>query len=68
MVEESAGASVENAAIAPIRNPQILFYCHFPDKLLSSHDSLLKNIYRTPIDWLEETTTGAVGQLLRANR
>ena len=36
----------------------MLFYCHFPDKLLSSHDSLLKNIYRAPIDWLEETTTG----------
>lgn len=57
----------------------VVFYCHFPDKLLSGgwniselstngeidlsrgatqHVSLLKRIYRWPIDKLEEVTTG----------
>ncbi|KAI8911000.1 hypothetical protein EDD86DRAFT_204173 [Gorgonomyces haynaldii] len=37
-------------------NGKILFYCHFPDKLLSRRDSLAKRIYRLPFDWLEDTT------------
>lgn len=55
----------------------VVFYCHFPDKLLSggweisaadgvldlsqrgaSRQSLLKRVYRWPIDRLEEFTTG----------
>ncbi|XP_068092588.1 alpha-1,3/1,6-mannosyltransferase ALG2 [Hyperolius riggenbachi] len=36
----------------------VLFYCHFPDQLLTQRISLIKKIYRAPIDWLEETTTG----------
>ncbi|KAI8619621.1 hypothetical protein BC830DRAFT_1103306 [Chytriomyces sp. MP71] len=36
---------------------KILFYCHFPDKLLTKRESLLKRIYRIPFDWLEEVTT-----------
>ena len=37
----------------------ILFYCHFPDKLLArGRESLLKRIYRKPFDWVEEVTTG----------
>ncbi|KAI9094316.1 hypothetical protein DFS34DRAFT_582993 [Phlyctochytrium arcticum] len=35
----------------------ILFYCHFPDKLLTQRWSLLKKIYRAPFDYLEERTT-----------
>ena len=36
----------------------VLFYCHFPDKLLcTSRTSLLKRTYRAPLDWLEEATT-----------
>lgn len=42
-----------------LRGAKILFYCHFPDKLLSSRKTLLKRIYRFPIDLLEEFTTGA---------
>lgn len=49
---------------------RVVFYCHFPDKLLANgaftedvaskrHGSLLKRIYRYPMDWLEEVTTGA---------
>ncbi|KFQ01030.1 Alpha-1,3/1,6-mannosyltransferase ALG2, partial [Leptosomus discolor] len=37
---------------------KVLFYCHFPDQLLTKRESLLKHIYRLPLDWLEEYTTG----------
>ncbi|KAG9318032.1 glycosyltransferase family 4 protein [Chiua virens] len=47
---------------------RVLFYCHFPDKLLAhgafvegsfqkSKVGLLKALYRYPMDWLEEVTT-----------
>ena len=46
---------------------RVVFYCHFPDKLLASgayiegqrvrNISILKSIYRFPMDWLEELTT-----------
>ncbi|KAI7906438.1 alpha-1,3/1,6-mannosyltransferase ALG2, partial [Cokeromyces recurvatus] len=36
----------------------ILFYCHFPDKLLTKRGSKLKELYRMPIDKLEEWSTG----------
>jgi len=35
-----------------------LFYCHFPDLLLSAGRGGLKAVYRYPLDWLEEFTTG----------
>ncbi|KAJ7632293.1 mannosyltransferase [Roridomyces roridus] len=43
----------------------VVFYCHFPDKLLASgavalekkRVGLLKRLYRLPMDWLEEVTT-----------
>eukprot|EP00388_Colpodella_angusta_P006626 GDKJ01019416.1.p1 GENE.GDKJ01019416.1~~GDKJ01019416.1.p1 ORF type:complete len:455 (-),score=57.18 GDKJ01019416.1:162-1526(-) len=49
----------------PIINPilflfsrNVLFYCHFPDKLLCvDRSSLLKRLYRAPFDFLEEVTT-----------
>ena len=37
---------------------KVLFYCHFPDQLLTRRDSTLKYLYRLPIDWLEEVSTG----------
>uniref|UniRef100_A0A8C8RHY9 Alpha-1,3/1,6-mannosyltransferase ALG2 n=1 Tax=Pelusios castaneus TaxID=367368 RepID=A0A8C8RHY9_9SAUR len=37
---------------------KVLFYCHFPDQLLTKRESFLKRIYRAPLDWLEEYTTG----------
>jgi len=40
---------------------KIVFYCHFPDKLLVRWDSkfsLLKKLYRIPFDYFEELTTG----------
>lgn len=42
---------------------QVLFYCHYPDKLLcTERRSLLKRLYRAPLDWLEEATTGTRGR------
>ncbi|CAG8456044.1 13519_t:CDS:2 [Acaulospora colombiana] len=37
---------------------KVLFYCHFPDKLLTQRDTTLKNLYRIPIDFIEGLTTG----------
>lgn len=39
---------------------QIIFYCHFPDLLLAQHTTMLRRLYRKPIDMIEETTTGIV--------
>ncbi|KAF8898238.1 hypothetical protein CPB84DRAFT_1780681, partial [Gymnopilus junonius] len=48
---------------------RVVFYCHFPDKLLANgafvegsgsmmrRGGLLKKLYRLPMDWLEEVTT-----------
>ncbi|KAA0154768.1 hypothetical protein FNF29_02297 [Cafeteria roenbergensis] len=36
---------------------RVLFYCHFPDQLLSQRTSLLKSLYRLPFDIVEELTT-----------
>lgn len=52
---------------------RVVFYCHFPDKLLADGQvaavegvvarggggmrELLKQAYRMPMNWLEETTT-----------
>ncbi|KAL0947670.1 hypothetical protein HGRIS_013758 [Hohenbuehelia grisea] len=54
---------------------RVVFYCHFPDKLLAHGEfvegnlvrrrtSLLKRIYRFPMDWLEEITTGQADIIL----
>ncbi|EDW79915.1 uncharacterized protein Dwil_GK17759 [Drosophila willistoni] len=44
--------------------PRVLFYCHFPDQLLSSREGLLKRLYRAPINWLEERTIGLADKVL----
>lgn len=49
---------------------RVVFYCHFPDKLLADGEyvegeamrrnaGLLKRLYRFPMDWWEELTTSA---------
>lgn len=51
-----------------IGRTRVVFYCHFPDKLLADgafvegqpfkkNASLIKRIYRIPMDWLEEVNT-----------
>ncbi|KRZ11798.1 Alpha-1,3/1,6-mannosyltransferase ALG2 [Trichinella zimbabwensis] len=39
---------------------KIIFYCHFPDQLLSERSSLVKSFYRFPIDQLEDYSTNEV--------
>ncbi|XP_059473281.1 alpha-1,3/1,6-mannosyltransferase ALG2 [Neocloeon triangulifer] len=43
---------------------KVLFYCHFPDQLLSKPGGHLKQMYRAPLNWLEETTTGQADVVL----
>lgn len=38
--------------------PKIVFYCHFPDQLLSAEGGCLKKLYRAPLNFLEEFTIG----------
>ena len=42
---------------------KIIFFCHFPDQLLTQRKHWLKKVYRWPIDWLEEKTTGMADQV-----
>lgn len=45
-------------------NPKILFYCHFPDQLQTKPGGFLKTIYRAPLNFLEEKTTGQADRVL----
>ena len=47
---------------------KVLFYCHFPDQLLTKRQTWLKKAYRWPIDWLEESTTGKADHVLVNSR
>lgn len=49
-------------------NAKILFYCHFPDMLLTQRQSLLKKVYRRPLDALEEWSTGKADCVLVNSR
>jgi len=50
-------------------NPaRIVFYCHFPDQLLTPPRHGLYQWYRAPIDWLEEVTTGLADRVLVNSR
>ncbi|XP_027065111.1 uncharacterized protein [Coffea arabica] len=46
------------------KSTKVVFYCHFPDLLLAQHTTLLRRIYRIPIDLLEEKTTGIADLIL----
>ncbi len=50
--------------VLKLSKTRILFYCHFPDMLLTQRKSVLKKLYRVPIDWLEEKTTGLADCIL----
>ncbi|KAM7278690.1 hypothetical protein ACFE04_005824 [Oxalis oulophora] len=43
---------------------KVVFYCHFPDMLLAQRTTLLRRIYRKPIDLIEEITTGMADVIL----
>jgi glycosyltransferase involved in cell wall biosynthesis len=59
-------------AATPVKPPtptRILFYCHFPDLLLSGErPSLLKRLYRLPLDTLEQAATGSADRCLVNSR
>ncbi|KAK9457294.1 hypothetical protein V1511DRAFT_493249 [Dipodascopsis uninucleata] len=46
------------------RHVKIIFYCHFPDKLLAIRKGLLKRLYRIPFDIIEAISTDAADILL----
>lgn len=43
---------------------RVVFYCHHPDKLLSTEGGLFKKLYRAPLNWLEELTTAQADKVL----
>lgn len=48
---------------------KIIFYCHYPDQLLTTQrTSLAKQLYRGFMDWLEEKTTGMADLILVNSR
>lgn len=47
-----------------IAKKKVIFYCHFPDQLLTKRSNLLKELYRKPLDWFEEYTTGKADTIL----
>ncbi|XP_050220091.1 alpha-1,3/1,6-mannosyltransferase ALG2 isoform X2 [Mercurialis annua] len=46
------------------RSAKVVFYCHFPDLLLAQHTTFTRRLYRKPIDFLEEITTGMADLIL----
>ncbi|KAF2395629.1 UDP-Glycosyltransferase/glycogen phosphorylase, partial [Trichodelitschia bisporula] len=61
----SAGVPLLRWVYPPAR---LLFYCHFPDKLLAQKGGLLKRVYRYPFDALESWSTGcADGIVVNSN-
>jgi len=43
---------------------KVLFYCHFPDLLLAQPRGFLHRLYRAPLNWLEQVTTGQADRIL----
>ena len=56
LVDQVAPAILPLRLLAPAT--RVLFYCHFPDLLLSERRGWLKRLYRAPLDLWEEATTG----------
>ncbi|KDP34793.1 hypothetical protein JCGZ_10573 [Jatropha curcas] len=46
------------------KSTKVVFYCHFPDLLLAQHTTTLRRLYRKPIDFVEEITTGMADMIL----
>ncbi|XP_059300700.1 uncharacterized protein LOC132052961 [Lycium ferocissimum] len=50
------------------KSAKVVFYCHFPDLLLAQHTTMLRRLYRKPIDFIEEITTGMADLILVNSR
>lgn len=49
--------------------PKIIFYCHFPDQLLAPQaGNALRQLYRWPLNFIEEFTTGRADVILVNSR
>lgn len=46
------------------KSAKVVFYCHFPDLLLAEHNTMIRRIYRGPIDFIEQMTTGMADLVL----
>ncbi|KAJ0932400.1 putative hexosyltransferase [Helianthus annuus] len=46
------------------KSSKVVFYCHFPDLLLAKHTTIVRRIYRAPINYLEQLTTGMADLIL----
>jgi alpha-1,3/alpha-1,6-mannosyltransferase len=55
--------SAVNPFLKILTSGKVLFYCHFPDLLLAQRRSLLHMLYRLPLDWIEEKTTGCADMI-----
>ncbi|VDM11556.1 unnamed protein product [Wuchereria bancrofti] len=47
-------------------NAPVIFYCHFPDQLLTTRKGMMKRFYRVFVDWFETWTT-AMADLICVN-
>lgn len=43
--------------------PHVVYYCHHPDQLLSTPGGRLKSLYRSPLNYFEEITTGKADKI-----
>lgn len=43
--------------ILRLRKNKIIFYCHYPDQLLTDRRTILKSLYRKGLDWFERWST-----------
>ena len=70
----SAAAAATGRKSDAIGKQRILFYCHFPDQLLSRRDEggsvlrLLKRLYRYPFDWFEGWAVSAADKVVANSR
>lgn len=49
--------------VLKLRIPVVAFYCHHPDQVLTTYESQLKKLYRTPLNYVEEITTGLADKI-----
>lgn len=50
--------------ILKLKKVKVIFYCHFPDQLLTHRNNWMKWLYRLPLDYLEEVSTGFADAVL----
>lgn len=50
--------------ILQVKHIKVIFYCHYPDQLLSKKGNFIKAIYRFPLNKLEEWTTCKADKIL----